>query len=185
VAFHHVSLATKDLPRTHRFYSEVMDFELVRVQMGPTPGGTGWSRLAFYDTGGGGFMSFWDLHDEAIGTGYKTDLSSSVGLPVWTNHLAFDAPSLEDLEAHKQRWREHGITVTEIDWGVTLSIYAVDPNGILVEFVQSRGPFASEADRAEALERLTTGTPQLESSPAPRFYPPLENPTPEQPEMAV
>src|SRR5918995_470520 len=34
----------------------------------------------------------------------RTDLGPSLGLPTWVNYLAFDAPTLEDLEVRKQRW---------------------------------------------------------------------------------
>ena len=173
MAFHHVSLATRDLPATHRFYTELMGFELVKVQCGPTPGGTGWSRLVFYDTGGDGMMSFWDIHDESISPDYPTDLSSSLGLPIWVNHLAFDAPSLEDLEGHKRRWRESGVAVTQIDWGNSVSIYTVDPNGILVEFSCTRGSFTTSEDRASAPARLTAQQPSFDPRPTPEIVPPL------------
>jgi catechol 2,3-dioxygenase-like lactoylglutathione lyase family enzyme len=173
MAFHHVSFATKDLPGTHRFYTEVMGFELVQVRCGSAPDGAGWSRLAFYDTGGDGMMSFFDLHDDQIGDGYRVDLSESLGLPVWVNHVAFDAPTLDALEERTRRWQEHGITVTQLDWGNTLSIYTVDPNGILVEFSYTRGTFATADDRAEAPEKLTGERPQLESPPTPKFFPAL------------
>lgn len=173
MAFHHVSLATRDLSATHRFYTELMGFELARVQCGPTPGGTGWSRLVFYETGGDGMMSFWDLHDEGIGSDYPTDLSTSLGLPLWVNHLAFDAPTLEDLERHKQRWRENGITVTQLDWGNSISIYTVDPNGILVEFSCTRGSFATAEDRASAPGRLIVERPGFDPRPNPEFFAPV------------
>jgi catechol 2,3-dioxygenase-like lactoylglutathione lyase family enzyme len=178
MGFHHVSLATKDLVETHRFYTEVMGFELVKVQCSPTPSDTGWSRLAFYDTGGGGLMSFFDLHDDAIASEYRTDLSESVGLPGWVNHVAFDAATRRDFEARKQRWREHGITVIEMDWGTTISIYATDPNGILVEFTWNRTHFASKEDRARALERLRATEPNLDPVPTPQVFDPIEIPRP-------
>jgi catechol 2,3-dioxygenase-like lactoylglutathione lyase family enzyme len=173
MSFHHVSLATKDPVGTHRFYTEVMGFELVKVQVGPTPGGNGWSRLAFYDTGGDGLMSFFDLHDETIAAEYRTDLSQSVGLPIWVNHVAFDAATRGELEAHKERWREHGVTVMQMDWGATLSIYATDPNGILVEFTWNRTAFATGEDRAEALEKLTAADPKLDPRPVAEVFEPV------------
>ena len=53
MAFHHVALATTDLPATHRFYTEAMGFTLVKAVVAPTPeGGGGWAKHVFYDTGG-------------------------------------------------------------------------------------------------------------------------------------
>jgi len=173
MGFHHVSLATKDMAATHRFYTELMGFELVKVQNAPTPEGTGWSRLAFYDTGGNGLMSFWDLHDDSIGSDYRTDLGKSLGLPMWVNHLAFDAPTLGDIEAQKQRWREHGVTVIEIDWGNTLSIYTADPNGILVEFACTTGAFFTSEEHTQAQATLAAQQPELDARPEVQLHPPM------------
>lgn len=38
MAFHLVALATRDTAATHRFYTEVMGFELVKVVAAPNPG---------------------------------------------------------------------------------------------------------------------------------------------------
>ena len=35
MAFNHVALATRDLPATHRFYTEAMGFTLVHVRAPP------------------------------------------------------------------------------------------------------------------------------------------------------
>jgi len=171
MGFHHVSLATRDLAATHRFYTELMGFELVHVQTGPTPDDGGWGRLAFYDTGGNGMMSFWELHDHHIGTEYETDLSESVGLPIWVNHLAFDAPTLADLEARRQCWQAHGIAVLELDFGHSLSIYALDPNRILVEFSCTHGTFPN--DPAQAARDLFVEQPPLAKPPTSQVHPPL------------
>lgn len=171
MGFHHVSLATKDLRATHRFYTEIMGFDLVKVVTAPTQTG-GWSRLLFYDTGGNGMMSFWDIHDDSIGSGYGVDLSASLGLPVWVNHLAFDAPTLESLEARKQLWRERGITVVEVDFGNNVSIYTTDPNGMMVEFSCTIRPF-TEQDRIQAQRDLVAERPELETRPVPKIFAPV------------
>ena len=63
--FHHTAFATRDPATTHAFYTEAMGFELVKVEVAPTPKG-GWAKHFFYDTGGGELMAFWDLHDDTI-----------------------------------------------------------------------------------------------------------------------
>ena len=56
--FHHVALATNDTEATHRFYTEVMGFELVKVvasetpNASQTPNGDGFSKHFFYSTAG-------------------------------------------------------------------------------------------------------------------------------------
>lgn len=171
MAVHHIALATKDIASTHAFYTEVMGFSLVKVVAAPTEG-DGWAKHVFYDTGEDGLIAFWDLHDERIGTDWKPGLSRALGLPAWVNHIAFTARTLEDLEAAKQRWRRHGITVAEVDHGFCVSIYARDPNGIMVEFCCDTREFTDD-DRAEADRLLFDEHPPLEPAPEPKLYPPV------------
>ena len=62
---------------------------------------------------------------------------------------AFRATDLADIGRRKQQWLRGGIDVIEINHGWCTSIYAVDPNGILVEFCTTTSAF-SEADKEEA-----------------------------------
>ena len=68
-----------DLDATHRFYTEAMGFELVKVEAAPTPE-PGWARHLFYDTGNGEMLAVWDLHDPTL-DGYRTEISTGLGLP--------------------------------------------------------------------------------------------------------
>jgi catechol 2,3-dioxygenase-like lactoylglutathione lyase family enzyme len=177
MGIHHVAITTRDLPATHAFYTDVMGFELVRVDAAPTPeaafgDGDGWARHCFYDTGNGGFLAVWDLHDpEHLPTDFDPSLSRGMGLPPWTNHLAFDAPTLDDLEAHKQRWIRCGHAVVEINHGWCTSIYAEDPNGTTVEFCCTTG----EVRDADAEAMLTDAAPPLATPPQAEFFVPAEN----------
>jgi catechol 2,3-dioxygenase-like lactoylglutathione lyase family enzyme len=164
---HHIGLATKDNEATHRFYTEVMGFQLVKVMAIPWPGGPpgSWARHSFYRTGEGGdagMIAFWELHNPEIGDRFRTDVSTCHGLPNWVNHLAFEAPTEEALSAHLARWLGCGLRVSEMDPGFCKSIYTTDPNGILVEFCWTTRPFTEEeVGEAERLLR----------DPAPRFEP--------------
>jgi hypothetical protein len=100
---------------------------------------------------------------------FDTSLSAGLGLPVWTNHLAFDARDLDGIESHKRRWLDNGHDVAEIDHGWCTSIYAMDPNGILVEWCATTRAF-SDADRADAERLLTVDKPPLGDAPAPVFH---------------
>jgi catechol 2,3-dioxygenase-like lactoylglutathione lyase family enzyme len=166
MAFHHVALATRDMAATHRFYTEAMGFELAKVVVGPTDEG-GWAKHVFYDTGGNGLIAFWEIHDDSIGS-FDPAISTALGLPVWMNHVAFDS-TVEDLEARRERWREDGHDVMEIDHGFCISIYAVDPNGILVEWCADTR-LLDENDRAEGLRALAEPHPPLDPVPDPVFY---------------
>jgi catechol 2,3-dioxygenase-like lactoylglutathione lyase family enzyme len=181
MAFHHVAITTRDLDATHAFYTELMGFELVRVDAAPTPeageSGEGWARHLFYDTGAGQCLAIWDLHDpEHLPTEFDPSISRALGLPPWTNHLAFDAPDLDTLEAHKQRWLDRSLAVVEIDHGWCTSIYAEDPNGITVEFCCTTAEF-TEADRAEAQKKLVAVKPALGTPADAKFYIPEDAPT--------
>jgi catechol 2,3-dioxygenase-like lactoylglutathione lyase family enzyme len=172
MAFHHVALATKDLEATHRFYTEVMGFQLAKVVAAPTPEG-GWAKHVFYETGDDGQMiAFWDLHVDSI-RDFPTDLNKSIGLPTWVNHVAFDAPSLDALRARREQWQAHGITVLEIDHEWCTSIYATDPNGILVEFCCTTRSF-SEDERLWAADNVLAASVELDTAaPAATVHEPL------------
>ncbi len=153
MGFHHVALATRDTAATHDFYTEVMGFSLVKVVVAPTPGEHGgWSKHFFYDTGldrddptgDGGMIAFWEIHDTEIGTEFPVDINTTAGLPWWVNHIAFDAPTMEVLHAHRDRWRSHGHHVLEVDHEFCVSIYIRDPSGNMVEFCHTTRPFSAD-----------------------------------------
>jgi catechol 2,3-dioxygenase-like lactoylglutathione lyase family enzyme len=166
MAFHHVALAVRDLQATHDFYTQAMGFELAKVVVAPTEQG-GWAKHVFYDTGGNGLIAFWELHDDAI-PAYDPAISTALGLPIWVNHVAFDA-SVEQLDALRDRWQDAGHDVMEIDHGFCISIYTVDPNGVLVEWCADTRPL-DEADRAEGERLLADPRPELSSAPEPVFH---------------
>jgi catechol 2,3-dioxygenase-like lactoylglutathione lyase family enzyme len=171
MAFHHVALATKDIAATHDFYTRVMGFRLVKVEIAPTPGG-GWAKHVFYDTGRGEMIAFWDLHDPKIGTSFRADHAQSLGLPPWVNHYAFAASTLDELTAIRTRWQEQGVTVLEIDHEWCTSIYATDPNGVLVEFCCTTREFT--ADEIAGAERaLADPSPEMHAPPRPKVHRPL------------
>jgi catechol 2,3-dioxygenase-like lactoylglutathione lyase family enzyme len=176
MAFHHVAFATRNLAATHLFYSDVMGFTLVKVVTAPTPEGSGWAKHAFYDTGNGEMIAFWDIHDQALEAGSWTgDPNGPLGLPAWVNHVAFDAPDLEDLAARRQRWQEHARHVMEIDHGFCTSIYTTDPNRILVEFCCTTRAFSPD-ERREAAQLVAATDPELEAPPSPTFFDPIGQP---------
>jgi catechol 2,3-dioxygenase-like lactoylglutathione lyase family enzyme len=164
MGFHHTAFATRDLQGTHRFYTEVMGFDLVKTIVAPTEAG-GWAKHVFYQMGKEAYIAFWDLHDDTIGDKWSPAISTGQGLPIWVNHLAFQASSLADLGARRERWLEHGHDVMEIDHEWCQSIYTVDPNGILVEFCVNTREMTA-ADREEAHRLLADPHPPLAAPPA-------------------
>jgi len=167
VTFHHLALATRDLKATHEFYTAAMGFELVKVAVGPA-GKRGFAKHLFYDTGNGEMIAFWDLHDPDLGADWSPAIATGLGLPKWTNHVAFGAVDRADLDRRRERWLAFGVDVTEIDHGWCRSIYATDPNGILVEFCTTTE--AGFADRSEAERLLADPAPPLDPSPPMRVF---------------
>ena len=157
MGIHHVALATRDAKATHAFYTGPMGFRLAKVEIAPA-GKRGFAKHLFYDTGGGGMIAFWDFHDADLPEGWRTDIADGLGLPRWSNHLAFDASSVEDLHARMRRILDHGHDVTEIDHHWCHSIYVNDPNDILVEFCVTTREM-TEADAAEAVALLDATAP--------------------------
>ncbi len=169
MAFHHVALATRDLEATHRFYTEAMGFPLAKVVVGPATGNPdGWARHVFYDTGDGGLMAFWELHDPQIQT-VPTAISTDLGLPPWVNHLAF-AATPEQLPQCRDRWLAFGLDVHEVDHHFCLSLYTTDPNGILVEWCADTRPL-DDRDRQAAQALLFDPAPAMDPAPIIRFHP--------------
>jgi catechol 2,3-dioxygenase-like lactoylglutathione lyase family enzyme len=152
--YHHLAMATRDMPATHIFYSEAMGFDLVKVEIANTPQG-GWAKHFFYDTGEGELMAFWELHDEQLPQEFETGLSRAAGLPEWVNHVAYKANDIAAIGAARQRWLEHGYDVLEIDHGWCRSVYTTDPGGTLVEFCLTTAEF-SQADRELARKAVTS-----------------------------
>ena len=166
MGFHHVALATRDLEKTHEFYTEVMGFTLVKTVIAPIPGSReGWSRHVFYDTGSQGLIAFWDLHDEQWTDGYPTNLNKTAGLPGWVNHFAYLAPTQEFLDERRRTWCSHGHVVAEVDHDFCVSIYTNDPDGNTVEFCYDRRPF-TDAEKIHALELLRAERPALDKDPS-------------------
>lgn len=173
MGFHHLAVATKDALANDVFYSRVMGFELVKVEVGSTP--DGWAKHLFYDTGSQGMIAFWELHDEKIGNDFPTALSEGFGLPIWVNHIAFAARDLADIESRKQRWLDAGYDVMEIDHHWCTSIYTADPNGTLVEFCTTTREF-TDGDRTEARRLLTAVEPEPVGPKSQKFHKALREP---------
>ena len=167
--FHHVAFASRNTEATHRFYTEAMGFSLEKVAVGETPQG-GWAKHLFYDTGDGALIAFWDIRDASdAAVPVKTAISDDIGLAHHYNHLAFDAPTLEDLADKRDRWLASGYDVVEIDHEWCVSIYTDDPNGIMVEFCCTTRPFDDD-DRAQALKLLTESKPSFDPAPKVQFH---------------
>ncbi|HEY1739466.1 MAG TPA: VOC family protein [Acidimicrobiia bacterium] len=171
MAFHHVAVATRDLPATHRFYTEACGFELVKVDAMPFLE-SGWARHCFYDTGNGELFAVWDLHSEQLPDTWSSAISTGLGLPNFINHIAFAATDLDDIARRRERWVEHGHDVAQIDHGWCTSIYTDDPSGIMVEFCTLTRAFtAHDHDEARRLIASIDPATDIDTTPPPvKFF---------------
>jgi glyoxylase I family protein len=147
--FHHVAYATKDVEATTHFYAELMGFPLVHTEVQGL--GESWVRHVFYDTGSNESLAFFQINAVGESPDYTTDLSDSVGLPVWVNHAAFRATA-EQQEAVRARMDAAGIApLMEQDHGWCHSLYYVDPNKIMVELCRDTPGFVPNETEAMRL----------------------------------
>jgi catechol 2,3-dioxygenase-like lactoylglutathione lyase family enzyme len=172
LSYHHLAIATRDMQSTHEFYTHAMGFELVRAEKAQT-GPEAWAKHFFYDTGNGEMMAFWEIHDAEIDAEFPTSISTGLGLPVWTNHIAFGAADDSELTAARERLLAAGHPVREIDHHWCKSIYAMDPNGIMVEFCTTTRQF-DEDDRSRALAALDLDEMPDEPAPIMQEFTPQE-----------
>jgi catechol 2,3-dioxygenase-like lactoylglutathione lyase family enzyme len=150
--FHHVAYVTRDVEATTHFYADLMGFPLVNTELQGTA--DNWVRHVFYDIGGGESIAFFQIQDVGERADYATDVSDSVGLPVWTNHAAFRATA-DKQEEVRERMDAEGIKpLMELDHGWCHSLYYVDPNGIMVELCRDEPGLPIDTDEADRLMRV-------------------------------
>lgn len=165
MGYHHLALAARDMQQIHAFYEGVMGFELVKVEVGPSPGG-GWAKHFFYRMEDDSkFIAFWEMHDIPGTEHFETNIAKGAGVPDHINHISFDVHSHDELNARKQQWLDAGLEVMEIDHNWCHSIYTKDPNDNLVEFCLTTGSF-SRADRETALKALEAERMEFSKPPA-------------------
>lgn len=161
---HHLAITPKNFDVSHKFYTEVMGFELVKIVKRQAMGGAkaGWTKHVFYETakGSGSYFVLWDLHLNGVDVPEDWDPSISVGLglPWWINHIAFEVKDLDELETKKQHWLANGQKVSEVVHEFITSIYTKDPDGNMVEFTTNTRPLTEE-DKVEALTLLADDNP--------------------------
>ena len=156
MTYHHLAMAAADMAAIHDFYETILEFELVKVEIGPVPSG-GWAKHFFYRMAGddSSFIAFWELHEVPGCENLETSLSRAAGVPEQINHIAFNAPDLDSLNQRKEAWQRAGLNVLEVDHNWCHSIYTKDPNGNMVEFCVTTGAFSAD-DRELALKALTS-----------------------------
>jgi catechol 2,3-dioxygenase-like lactoylglutathione lyase family enzyme len=155
-ALSHVAYQTCDTAATHRFYTEVLGFELVAAVRGnhDPESGTDKPHLhTFFAMRSGEVIAFFDLAG--------VEAPPPDHLPTGVRHFALSVDSYEDLLAWRKRLKSFGVEVTPVvdHDGVWQSIYFMDPNRVLLELTyQARELTKADADKAaKMVEEWTTG----------------------------
>jgi catechol 2,3-dioxygenase-like lactoylglutathione lyase family enzyme len=121
----HLAMVTPDMDQTVRFYHGVLGMRLVgTVMAGPL-------RHYFFELGPQNTIAFFEWKG-------STTFAKPAGLPsdrtMQFDHLSFNLPDEDSLEALRQRLIDHDCEVTEVvDHTIVRSIYFTDPFGIALE----------------------------------------------------
>ncbi len=129
---HHNAYVCEDQERTRHFYEDVLGLPLLQAwveeaELKDFPGKKTAFSHAFYGIGDGGALAFFQFPDPEVAAHYKAVKQSMFV------HIAL-AISNEGQEALKQRLIEAKAFGWETDHGYCKSIYALDPDGLLLEF---------------------------------------------------
>lgn len=150
---HHLAFGTRDSKATYDFYHNKLGMPLVRTENHRQ--GKGYFRHYFFDMGGEQYMAFFEVHNVGEKKDYKTDLSESVGLPLWVNHISFKVENEAIYEQLKQRAKQNDVPIlAEVDHDWCKSLYMTDPNGIMLEYTFDYDPAAFPQDSKEAYDLL-------------------------------
>jgi catechol 2,3-dioxygenase-like lactoylglutathione lyase family enzyme len=129
---HHNAYVCANQERTRHFYEDIVGLPLVATWIEESefpefPGKKISFAHTFFGIGDGGALAFFEFADPEVAARYK-----ALQQPFFV-HLAL-AVSAATQEEIKQRLTAEGIPVRERDHGYCKSIYATDPDGLVVEF---------------------------------------------------
>jgi glyoxylase I family protein len=151
---HHIAFASRDTKATYDFYHNKLGMKLFRTENHLQQGG--YFRHFFFDMGNDQLMGFFEVNGVGEQPDYKTDLSSSLGLPLWVNHIAFNAENEQRFEEIKKRAKENGVKfMAKVDHDWVKSIYFLDPNGLMLEYTyEVPGKLQADAQDSETAYKL-------------------------------
>ncbi len=136
---HHVAYRCKDAKATVEWYGKYlnMDFVLAIAEnevpstKAPDP-----YMHVFLDAGAGNVLAFFELPN-------SPPMGRDPNTPEWTQHLAFEIETMEELLAVKSRLEGDGIEVVgPTDHTIFQSIYFFDPSGHRLELAVNTGTAA-------------------------------------------
>ena len=134
--FHHVAYRCTDARQTVEWYGKYlnMDFILAIAEDAvPSTGEPDPYMHVFLDAGAGNILAFFELPT-------KPAMDRDRNTPAWTQHLAMEVGSMDELLATKSRLQADGIDVVgPTDHTIFQSIYFHDPSGHRLELAVNTG----------------------------------------------
>jgi catechol 2,3-dioxygenase-like lactoylglutathione lyase family enzyme len=177
IGINHLSMATKDMDQTIRFWRDLPEMRLVAGL-----GKVGY-RHYFFVISKNDLIAFFEWPD--VVPVEDKDHGWPVQGPFVFDHVAFGVTSEEELWILYDRLTAAGFWVSEVmDHGFIHSIYTFDPNGIAIEFSYN----AEGVDiRREPLmrDRAPSGATMEGPEPQSGVWPEVEDPTTPQDERKV
>ena len=127
---HHVAYRCNNAKETVEWYEKHLDMKFVLAiaenEVPSTKAPDPYMHI-FIDAGGGNILAFFELPN-------SLPMDRDRNTPVWTQHIAFEVGSMDELLAAKTRLEAAGIEVIGVtDHTIFKSIYFFDPSGHRME----------------------------------------------------
>lgn len=133
---HHVAYRCKDAKQTVLWYEKYLNMRFVLAiaeDKVPSTGESDPYMHVFLDAGGGNILAFFELPT-------CPEMGRDPNTPAWTQHLALQVASVDELLATKARLQADGIEVVgPTDHTIFKSIYFFDPSGHRLELAANTG----------------------------------------------
>ncbi|MBI3524929.1 MAG: VOC family protein [Betaproteobacteria bacterium] len=133
---HHAAYRCKDAKETAEWYTKHLNMRFILAisenevpsTREPDP-----YMHVFLDAGNGNVLAFFELPT-------KPPMGLDPNTPAWTQHLALQVESVDELLAAKAKLEDEGIEVLgPVDHAIFKSIYFFDPNGHRLELAANTG----------------------------------------------
>lgn len=133
---HHVAYRCKDAKQTVEWYGKYLNMGFVLAiaeDSVPSTGAPDPYMHVFLDAGQGNVLAFFELPSQP-------PMDRDRNTPTWTQHLALQVATMDELLAAKARLQADGIKVIgPTDHTLFQSIYFFDPNGHRLELAVNTG----------------------------------------------
>lgn len=133
---HHVAYRCKDAKQTVEWYQKYLDMDFILAiaenEVPSTKEPDPYMHV-FLNAGNGNVLAFFELPTQP-------PMGRDPNTPTWTQHLALQVESVQDLLAAKAKLEADGIAVIgPTDHTIFKSIYFFDPNGHRLELAANTG----------------------------------------------